>query len=58
MIDEATFVREAEAMLPGLYRLCMIILRAVECRDVGRSRERTSCPGLKKERYHDMMYLF
>lgn len=28
MIDEATFVREAEAMLPGLYRLSMSILRA------------------------------
>ena len=28
MIDEATFVREAEAMLPGLYRLRMSILRA------------------------------
>ena len=28
MIDEAMFVREAEAMLPGLYRLSMSILRA------------------------------
>ena len=28
MIDEAMFVREAEAMLPGLYRLSLSILRA------------------------------